>query len=1099
MAGEEAVEAAGRPGAQPDRSLAPDRYDVFLSHNGLDKPAVQQIAGLLKRERLEPWIDCWDLTAGEPWLPELDRALAQVQAVAVFVGPAGLSTWSRYETFAAISRAAEDPDFRVFPVLLPGAGDPFDASTLPDFLSTRTWVDLRGGFEDEGALQALINGLKGVPPRHAVHIPPGEGVCPYRGLETFGEEDARFFFGREADVQRLSEALKESRFLAIVGPSGVGKSSVALAGLLPALRAGALPGSAAWRIVTLRPGSAPLRALAGAAAPLARVATAEAEAGLVASREWLDGVAVAVAGSEPDARLLWLVDQFEEVFSAPPEAASAFISNLLHASTRPDGRTTVVLTLWADFYGRCAAYPELAAQVAARQYLVSPMGREGMRAAIVEPALLSGLELESGLTEQILDDVEGQPGALPLLEHALRELWQRRRGSMLTLEGYRASGGVAEAIGLTADEVYASLGPADQQLLRQVLFRLIQVGDGAEDTRRRVRLSELAPRAGMEASVEAIVQPFVERRLLTAGQDPASGEAKLEVAHEALIRAWPALRAWVDERRADLLEHARLRHDVERWAERGKDESALYRGARLTAAVDWQGRAGEMLNDQEREFLTASVGLREREQRARRRRIELTIGGLTVALAAISVFAVLFLLQRNDAREQADLATSRELAAGALQVYEGDEQLGLLLAREAVDRAGTQEAFDALRRVLLESPVPRFPHIDELSHATISPDGDLLVTVGLGDKVVLWDAETGQLLKEMEGHAGRINKALFSPDGSLLATAAWDSVFIIWDVDRDGPAFGTALYELPGREDYEGSFPNPFDFSDDGTRLLTQAEDGVVRLYDARFGILMQEFAPDGLVIDGFDLDRTGERVLLTLSDDLLIEGDSPQQVQLWTRGASSPDHVWPLPLDLSQITAVFDPDGARVITGIYGASNGRESFIDLWSAEDGSNLASLLFNQDQKFSRLYKTVANPWDPTSLAVTGLDGPIYLWEVSDEEPFTTLLQRSPIQAMAFGGGGRVLISKDEENSATLWSLDAVGSWGRRATVRGTVNDVRFAEVATSAPLFVTSNFDNVARLFSYEALEATREELLRQADARIEREFTREEREQYLHE
>jgi len=599
-------------------ALAPRDFDVFLSHSSRDKAAVERIAEKLARAGVQPWFDKWQLTPGGRWQEELAHGINASSACAVFVGPADIGDWERVEVAVALDRAAKDRSFRVFLVLLPGLPEPFEPTALSPFLSTRTWVDFRRGLDDTRALQGVINAIKGIPLGPDVPLEPRGEELPYRGLEAFDEQHSRYFFGRDADVQRLLEKLKASSFLAVLGPSGSGKSSLARAGLVPALRRAGLPGSDGWRIVTLRPGAHPLDVLAGhltslypdIAAAFLRDQLAGDPRGLrlLCSRPPVGGT-----------KVLLLVDQCEEVFTLcrDEQERRTFLFNILHAA---DGPSVVVLTLRADFYARCAAYPELAQQVAAHQFLVGPIGESGLRDVIEEPARLAGLELEAGLVDTILDDVEHQPGALPLLEHALLELWDRRRGGMLTLEAYQDSGGVAGALAKRADGILAAFDPGEQQVARRVLLRLTQPGEGSEDTRRRAPMSELFTLRADHGAVETVVSELAAARLLTAGGGDAPSDQLVEVSHEALIRGWPQLRHWVEEDRQGLRIHRRLTEAAQEWCALNKDPGALYRGARLATTREWAEDHGADLNADERDFLAASSAAETDELDAARRR-----------------------------------------------------------------------------------------------------------------------------------------------------------------------------------------------------------------------------------------------------------------------------------------------------------------------------------------------------------------------------------------------------------------------------------------------------------------------------------------------
>ena len=288
------------------------------------------------------------------------------------------------------------------------------------------------------------------------------------------------------------------------------------------------------------------------------------------------------------ARLLVVVDQFEEIFTLCRDAneRAAFLSLLL-AAAEPDGRCLVIITMRADFYPRITEYPALAEQVGSHQLLVGALSKEGLTAAIEQPAFRKGVQFEPGLVSTILADVGGDAGALPLLQYALDELWKRQQGGLLTLEGYRASGGVGDAIANRANAVFEQLSPEQQAVARRVLLRLTQPGESTEDTRRRADLDELVTGQAERPAIEEAVNALVAARLLTASRDEVSGVAQVDVAHEALIRAWPRLRQWLDEDRQGLLVHRRLTEAAQEWQRNERDPDLLYRGSRLTEALAW--------------------------------------------------------------------------------------------------------------------------------------------------------------------------------------------------------------------------------------------------------------------------------------------------------------------------------------------------------------------------------------------------------------------------------------------------------------------------------------------------------------------------------
>jgi formylglycine-generating enzyme required for sulfatase activity len=604
---------------------------VFLSHNSQDKPAVEALAYALLDAGVRPWLDKWDLVAGLPWQKGIVDALRDAQAVAVCIGEHGMGHVQSPEMEVALDRAWRDSSRPVIPVLLPGAAA---SPELPDFLRVRTLIDFRQGLTD-ATIRQLVDAVAG----HATGPVPGQDVpAPYLGLPAFEESDASRFFGRERDVTGLLARLgKGERLLALVGSSGAGKSSLLQAGLIPAIRTGQLDGRYDWQVVVLRPGPRPVHELA--------VQLTKVEEGDTTKLDNLkdllrrkastlsDRVDLWLAGTP--SRLLLAVDQFEEIFTQAQNLNErrAFIDNLLHAASVAGGRTTVVITLRADFMGRALDESRaLAEALKTSQDVVLPMGPAELRAAIERPAIQARLRFDDGLVGTLVDEVRDQPGDLPLLQFTLLELWRRREGTRLTWTAYNAIGGVRGAIAKRAEAFLTDLGDAQRREVRRVLGRLVQLGEGTADTRRR------APRAELESlgsiSIDPLLDRLIAERLLTTGKEG------IEVAHEALIREWKTLREWIDADREMLRIHQEMSRDARRWMEGGKNDEDLWRGTRLARAVEPVDAELLVLSGEEREFMARSRAAENQDRR--RRRVNLIEKRLrqVVALAAVVTVVV---------------------------------------------------------------------------------------------------------------------------------------------------------------------------------------------------------------------------------------------------------------------------------------------------------------------------------------------------------------------------------------------------------------------------------------------------------------------------
>lgn len=491
--------------------------------------------------------------------------------------------------------------------------------------------------------------------------PPAEGEPPYQGLQYFREEDAARFYGREQLTARLIGRLQRARFLAVIGASGSGKSSLVRAGMIPTLKRGERmadgsippPNSGAWAMRVITPTAYPLEALAGILAPesvsLEDLATLRKD--LMADPQALAINAGRLLTREGRPHMLLVIDQFEELFTQArgAEERQAFLDNLLAAVDPQDERPlTVVIILRADFYAQVAQYDRLRELVSQHQEFIGAMSRAELVDAIVGPLNKGNWKIQEGLVKVILDDVGYEPGALPLLSHALLETWKRRRGRTLTLSGYVEAGGVSGAVRETAEAVFRQrLTPEQQPVARMIFLRLAELGQDSQDTRRRASFSELITRASDEMTIQAVLNILTEARLVTVNTLEPGAQKVVEVSHESLIREWPTLRQWLEEDRQGLILQRQFTEAAADWQRLGRDLGALYRGARLLQIQGWAESNPNELSLLEQEFLEASQEMAHQESvkegRLRRaRRLQQAFIGVTLGLTAIVLLLVFF-------------------------------------------------------------------------------------------------------------------------------------------------------------------------------------------------------------------------------------------------------------------------------------------------------------------------------------------------------------------------------------------------------------------------------------------------------------------------
>ena len=827
-------------------------------------------------------------------------------------------------------------------------------------------------------------------------LAPAEAVCPYKGLLAFEPEDAEYFFGREALLADVLARIAEVGFVAIVGASGSGKTSFVRAGLVDAIWKGALPGVPDARVIMLAPGKHPLEELAMRLALEQRVAPGSVLNDLRAGPRGLELAArQALIGAPQEARLVLVVDQFEEMFTLCHDEAerTALFGALVEAHHSPTSPVVVVLALRGDFYGRLAAFRPLADVVQDHQVLVGPMTREDLRHAIEAPAARAKLIVRQELVDVVVEDLGDDP-SLPLLQHALLETWKRRRGRALTVDGYAESGRVHGAIAKTAEQVVTGLEPARQALARSVFLDLIEVGETFEPTRRRSRRSDLVARGD---GVESVIDELARERLLTVD------ESTVELAHEALIRHWPRLRAWLEEDRERLQTRRKLAAAAQEWETLDREAEAVYRGARLAAAEEWAEADEGELGESERAFLAASRRAEDAAEEAARRRFRLTV--LAFGLGALLLVAggVIYLVLRQSSRlsDQQKLTLSLSLASQSQSSLSGDVDLAAILAAEGLRAKETFEARTAALAVL-----PRAERLagslladsDDLFDATFMPDGDTVAAADTAGRVRRWDAHSlRENARAIDGHTGERGGSFdVSPDGKLLATAGEDRRVQIWDAR-------TSREAAPAFEGHDGPVSDVA-FAPDSRTMASAAVDGV-RIWDVgdpgrrtrplegpTEGGTHLAFSPDGSMVASGFVDATvwlwdvrtrrGQRLPFTrplgpvtsvaFSHDGTLLAAGGNGIAVWNTRSRRPAER-PINASGGGMRLAFDPHGNRL------ASAGDGNVVRLWDVRTGRLLEPPLAGHRSSISSL----AFDREGTRLVSTDTTGGIRLWDMRPE--------------------------------------------------------------------------------------------------------------------
>lgn len=897
---------------------------------------------------------------------------------------------------------------------------------------------------------------------------------PYQGLSAFDVAASPFFFGRQELTQKLCarfEALFDSpgatRLLAILGPSGSGKSSVARAGLLAALTRASVAGAQPLRTAILKPGARPLESLARALVPLLPPATQVLPASqALAIEQLLRSAAEPTQGLRRFADelpqiaqcpLVLLVDQFEEVYTlcTDPAERDALVGLLLHAASEPSRHLAVILTLRSDFLGETQRYHgPLNRLIAAQAVIVPAMSPDELRETITRPAEQAGFQIDANTTELLLRDVQGSEGALPLLEFALTRIFTGLTQGCPAAETLRRLGGVGGALAGEAQASYRALSDREQTIARRALSRLVHLGEGTRDTRRRVPIAELCGRSDSETDVLAVLRRFAtpESRLVTLSGDADRPIA--EVTHESLFDAWQDFRRWIDERRADRRFHDRVAEAARLWSEAGRPAGRLWRPPDLDILRGYHRRMPDELNAQQAEFLRASEAALQTE---RRLRTLLTGAGLALMLLMIAGLAFGVQQQRQRVRE----VTAKEAAVRGEKVRAQESQENYrqqllstyveqgrqeLLAGHSLDallwlqRAYANQSNHPMLLYLLKQAMRLvdatqtvfFDSSRHLRYAIFSPDSRRIAILREYGKVEIWDAGFKQTLLTLDERTDYVESVSFSSDGNYLVAAQQGNTARIWDA-----VSGKPLLYLRGHTQrvYSASF------SPDGKRVVTAGDDKIARIWDAASGRLLLQLKGHLYSIKTAGFSPDGQRVLTASADNTARLWDAASgKLLLQLKG-----HTGPIE------SASFSPDGRRIAT----ASSDRTA--RLWDAATGEQLRELKGHTNFVYSADFSP-----DGHRIVTASYDKTARIWDADSGEPIDVLEGHADsVFGASFSRDGRRILTASSDGSIRIWNADTAKTG---LVLRGHTNHVVGANFSPDGKRIVTASWDGTARLW-----------------------------------